>query len=75
MALTPQQLGALTKTQSSMLDRGVGRLIKKHGAAKVTPEMVMGQYKLVTEYHLPNGLETLLNLPDERLSALADKDK
>jgi len=67
-------LNALNQTQLSIFKRGVSRLIQNHGAEYVTPEMIIGQYKLVTEYHLPNSTIELLNMSDDELEELAQRD-
>ena len=55
LALSVEQLTALSEAQKRLLNNRLGLLIDKY-QDQVTPEMIQGQYEMVTVHLLPPEL-------------------
>jgi len=74
-ALTRGEWLGMSEKQKTMFLDGIVKMIQDNGFYGVTSASVRGRYELVMEHLMPTDLETLINMPEEELAALASKDE
>ena len=65
-ALGRDRILALTVKQKEWLEDCLARLITKKDITHISDEEILGQYELVTEHLLPNGVEEIVDAYKKR---------